>query len=531
MRTIVKALSVGVVGLVLSVASPAGAADGPKPDALNPPVVKVAGGQLKGYVSDGTYAFVGIRYATAGRFEAPRPVAAWDGVKSAQTYGPVCPVPAQTEISADEFYWPHRYWPESEDCLYLNLWTQHLAPGVKRPVMIFLHGGGFTNGSSIEGVAYEGENLSRFGDVVVVTLNHRLNVLGTLNLSAFGAEFMANGNTGMADIETALRWVQANIEVFGGDPGNVTIFGQSGGSGKVVHLMHMPSARGLFHRGIAQSSGSAGYLTVDESRRIAELTLKNLGLSAAQAASIKTVPYRDLLKAANAALEQAQKELGATGGRNLEWRPVRDGKYIEVEFSEFSRDMPFMVGTNFSERNSTFAIGDGRKNAWSPDEVRANMAKRYGANADRIVQEFTRLFPMKQGVDAYFYAPSYRNTVRGVLANRIAQSRGPVYNYLFSYEAPVNGGITPFHCAELIYVFHNVDLPELTRATGGAPSAYRVQDTVARAWVNFAYTGNPSQTGLEWKPWTEAGQGTMVFDAVSSFRTLDDQVMVGLMTK
>ncbi len=529
MRKFTEALCAGVVGVAVSMAGAASAADRPH-DALNPPVVKAAGGQLKGYVSDGTYAFVGIRYATAGRFEAPKPVAAWDGVKSAQTYGPVCPVPPQTEVSPDEFYWPHRYWPESEDCLYLNLWTQHIAPGIKRPVMVFLHGGGFTNGSSIEGVAYDGENLSRFGDVVVVTLNHRLNVLGTLNLSAYGADVMPNGNTGMADIETALRWVQANIEAFGGDPGNVTIFGQSGGSGKVVHMMHMPSARGLFHRGIAQSSGSAGYLTVDESRRIAELTLENLGLAAAQVAAIKTLPYRDLLKAADAALEQAQKELGASG-RNLEWRPVRDGKYLEAEFSEFSRDMPFMVGTNFSERNSTFAIGDGRKNEWSADEVRANMAKRYGANAERIVAEFTRLFPLKKPVDAYFYAPTYRNTVRGVLANRIKQSRGPVYNYLFSYEAPVNGGITPFHCAELIYVFHNVDLPAVALATGRAPSAYRMQDVVARAWVNFAYTGNPSQTGLEWKPWTEAGQGTMVFDAISVFRTLDDQVMVGLMAK
>ena len=193
--------------------------------------------------------------------------------------------------------------------------------------------------------------------------------------------------------------------------------------------------------------------------------------------------------------------------------------------------MPFMVGTNFSERNSTFAIGDGRKNEWSREETTANLKQRYGANADRIVQEFSRLFPGKKTADAYFYAPTYRTTVRGVLANRITQSRGPVYNYLFAYEAPVNGGITPFHCAELIYVFHNVDLPELRLATGGVPSARRVQDTVARAWVNFAYTGNPSQTGLEWKPYTESGQGHDGVRHESEFRTLDDRVMVALMAR
>jgi para-nitrobenzyl esterase len=314
----------------------------------------------------------------------------------------------------------------------------------------------------------------------------------------------------MADIEMALRWVQHNVEAFGGDPGNVTIFGQSGGSGKVVHLMHMPSAKGLFHRGIAQSSGSAGYLTVEESRRVAELTLKNLGLGAAQVSAIKTVPYFRLLEAANAALAQAQKELGASG-RNLEWRPVSDGKYIEVEYSEFSRDMPFIVGTNFSERNNTFAIGDGRKNEWSGEETGVNLKQRYGANADGIVREFTRLFPDKAPADAFFYAPTYRTTVRGVLAKRIKESRAPVYNYLFAFEAPVNGGTTPFHCAELIYVFHNVGLPELRLATGDAPGAYRMQDVAARAWVNFAYTGNPSQTGIAWEPYTESGQGTMVF--------------------
>lgn len=507
-----------------------GAGNRPAYDAMNPPIARVGGGQLRGYVSGGTFAFVGIRYATAGRFEMPRPVEPWSGVKSAQTYGPVCPVPDQTEVSADEFYWPHRYWPASEDCQYLNLWTRHLDRGARRPVMVFLHGGGFTNGSSIEAVAYDGENLSRFGDVVVVTLNHRLNVLGTMNLTAYGGEYTNAGNTGMADIEMALRWVQGNIEVFGGDPGNVTIFGQSGGSGKVVHLMHMPSARGLFHRGIAQSSGTAGYLTVEESRRIAELTLKNLGLGASHVADLKKVPYAALLKAANAALAEAQKEL-AGSGRNLEWRPVRDGKYIEAEYSEFSRDMPLMVGTNFSERNSTFAIGDGRKNEWSPEETAANLKQRYGANADRIVREFSRLFPGKKAADAYFYAPSYRTTVRGVLERRISQSRGPVYSYLFAYEAPVNGGITPFHCAELIYVFHNVDLPELRLATGGGPGARRVQETVARAWVNFATTGNPSQPGLTWGPYTESGQGTMVFDGESAYRPLDDKVLVGLMTR
>jgi len=527
MRKFATALILGVVGVAVYAAAPEAPAQF---DSMRPPVVNVAGGQLRGYVNDGTFAFVGVRYATADRFEPPKPVQPWTGVKAAQTYGPVCPIPEQTEVGTDEFVWPHRFWIQNEDCLFLNLWTQQLDRTAKRPVMIFLHGGGFNNGSSIEGVAYEGENLSKFGNVVVVTLNHRLNVLGTLNLSAYGPQFKNEGNTGMADIVMALQWVHDNVEAFGGDPGNVTIFGQSGGSGKVVHLMHMPAAKGLFHRGIAQSSGSAAYLTVEESKRIAEVTLKNLNITPAQVNDIRKVPYPKLLEAANAALVQVRKELGSSG-RSIDWRPVRDGKYIEVEFSEFSRDMPFIVGSNFSERNNTFGIGDGRHTEWSAVETKANLEERYGANAEQAAREFARLFPRKHASDVYFYSPATRVTVRGVLANRIKESRAPVYNYLFSYEPPVNGGTSAFHCAELIYAFHNVGMRELQLATGGVPGAYRMQDVTARAWVNFAYTGNPSQPGLEWKPWTEANQGTMILDEVSEWKTLDDQTLVKLTTK
>jgi para-nitrobenzyl esterase len=295
--------------------------------------------------------------------------------------------------------------------------------------------------------------------------------------------------------------------------------------------MHMPSAKGLFHRAIAESGGSAAYLTVDESLRIADLTLKNLGLAGTEVHVLKTLPYGELLEAADAALDQVSKE-AAGSGRSLSWRPVLDGTYIESEYSDFTAGMPLIAGTNFSERSSTFAIGDGRKNFWSDEETYANLEKRYGRHADQIVAEFGRLFPYKKTADAYFYAPQYRTTVRGVLDGRLnSRNTGPVYNYLFAYEAPVNGGITPFHCAELIYVFHNVDMPSLRRATGGALSAHKMQNTVASAWVNFAAAGNPSQDGLEWRPYRKGGNGTMVFDTVSEFKTLDDQKLVELMSR
>ena len=211
---------------------------------MDPPVVEVRGGKLRGFRDGKTTTFFGIPYAEAERFELPKPVAAWEGVKSAQAWGPVCPIVNMTRSGPDEFVFPHRYWVENEHCQVLNVWTQNLSGAAKKPVMVWMHGGGFTNGSSMESYAYDGKNLSEFGDVVVVSLNHRLNIIGTLDLSAYGAQYENSRYTGMADLVAALQWVQQNIAQFGGDPGNVTIFGQSGGGSKVTRLMHMPDGKG-----------------------------------------------------------------------------------------------------------------------------------------------------------------------------------------------------------------------------------------------------------------------------------------------
>jgi len=490
--------------------------------AMAPAIVEVEQGTLRGLVEDGVYAFLGAPYATAERFMMPQPVAAWEGVRDAQVYGETCPIPQQTTVSWDERVWPHLYWSENENCQFLNIWTKSLDETGQKPVMIFMHGGGFTNGSSIEALAYEGRNLSDFGDVVVVTLNHRLNILGSLNLEAYGAEYEKAGNTGMADIVAALEWVQANIETFGGDPGNVTLFGQSGGSGKIVHLMSMPSAEGLFHKAIAQSTGTASALSADQSASIAAAMVEQAG----GVDALRDMPYYDLLELANT----ARAKVGEASGENLNWRPIVDEEYILSNYADWSSDMPFMAGTVFSERTSSFVIGDGRKNEWGEAEIQANLAERYGENADEIAREFRTLFPNKKVQDAYFYDASYRTRIYQTLERRLEQSDGPVYNYLFAYEAPVNGGVTPFHCAELIYVFHNVDLPKIKVATGGAPSAYKAQDQIAQAWVNFARRGNPNIDGVEWQQFTVDGRGTMVFDAESYFSPFDDRLIAELIT-
>ena len=499
---------------------------------MRPPIVQVKAGKLRGFQEDKTYTFRGIPYAEAERFELPKPVKPWDGVKNAQAYGPVCPIADVSEPGDDEFAFPHRYWLQNEHCHNLNVWTQSLDRNAKKPVMVWMHGGAFSNGSSVEAFAYDGKNLSEFGDVVVVSMNHRVNIIGTLDLSAYGNEYANSRYTGTADLVAALQWVHDNIETFGGDPGNVLIFGQSGGSGKVVRMMHTPAAKGLFHKVIAESTGNVQFRNTDPAKSvktqqmIAAQTLANLGLDGTKIDQLKKVPFDNLLAAGVAALVKVGKETGEPG---LGWGVIADDQYMMREFCDWADTIPLIAGTTFSERASTLVKGDGRKNEWTAKEIDEKLTAEYGDKKDAIVAEFKKNFPHKKVQDVYFFANNYRVQVKSGLKRKLEKTKAPVYNYLFAYEAEVNGGITPFHCAEIVFAFHNVGLREAKLATGGTPSAFALQDKVSQAWINFARTGNPSQKGLEWKPYTLQGPQTMVFDVSSECYELRDEKLVELM--
>ena len=499
---------------------------------LAPPVVQVKGGKLRGIREGQTSSFLGVRYAEADRFELPKTVAAWTGVKNAQVYGAICPIPDQVNVGADELVFPHRYWIQNEHCQYLNVWTQNLSPATKKPVMVWMHGGGFTNGSSMEAYAYDGRSLSEFGDVVVVSVNHRLNILGTLDLSAYGSQYASSRYTGTADLVAALEWVRDNIASFGGDPGNVMIFGQSGGGGKVVRMLHTPDARGLFHKVAAQSGGNNTYRTTDPAasikgqQTIAAHTLKHLNLTGDQIDKLKTVPYTQLIAAGAAALRSAAQELGRP---SMNWEVIADDQYVMREFCDWADTIPLMVGSVFSEMQGTMTRGDGRKNEWAPAEIDTQLAAAYSEKKDAIAAEFKRAFPRKKVQDVLYYAGGSRPGVKNLLARKLERTRVPVYSYLFAWEYPINGGITAFHCAELAFCFHALGVPQIRTATGGGPVAMALQDKVAQAWVNFARTGNPSQPGLEWKPYTTANPQAMVFDTVSESVPLVDDKLVSLL--
>lgn len=488
-------------------------------DLFNPPVVDTAQGQLMGFMNEGTYAFLGIPYAQAGRFEVPQKVEPWEGVRRAQSYGTICPIQNQTEVGADEFAWPHRYWPQNENCMNLNVWTQSLDAAAKRPVIVFFHGGGYRNGSSIESAAYDGKNLSAYGDVVVVTVNHRLNILGFMDLSDYGEAYAGTANLGMQDLVCSLEWIQENIENFGGDPANVTIFGQSGGGGKVNALLRMPSAEGLFHRAAVMSSS---YGTIDKATNnaIVDATLVNLGLDSVDA--LKDYDYYNLINAAQAACTEV--------GTN--WTPEADGTILQADLCDWANDIPYMASTVFAEFNYNWNFDGPWKNTWTDEEALGYLTEKYGEAAEGIAEAFKAVYPEKPLADAYFYYAAgriiSRQGVETVLADKLANATAPCYEYLFYFEAPVNGGILPFHCSDLIYLFHNVDIPVISIATGGGEDAHKMQDTMADAFLAFAATGDPSTESLAWAPYTAEEKNIMVFDKESECRVLGDEELYTL---
>ena len=505
------------------------AKSGERPN-YQPPVVEVQAGKLRGFRDGRTLTFLGIPYAEAERFELPRAVASWAGIKSAQAWGPICPIPSATGPGGDEFVFPHRYWLQNEHCQVLNVWTQSMSRSAKKPVMVWFHGGGFVNGSSMEAYAYTGKNLSEYGDVVVVSMNHRLNVIGCLDLSAYGPEHANSRYTGTADMVAALQWVHDNIETFDGDPGNVTIFGQSAGGAEVARMLRTPAAKGLFHRVVAQSGGGGNYEVIDPAeliraqQMIAAATLENLSLRGDQIDKLKALPYPQLLAAGQAALTTVAQKLGRGG---LGWFVIADDRYVLRQLCDWAGSIPLMAGCTFSEFGGTLDKGTG-KNDWTEKDIEDHLTAAYGKSKDQVVAEFSRAFPRNRVQDVLYYSAESRGPVKALLARKLAASQAPVYAYLFAYEYPVNGGITAFHCSEIAFVFHNLTMPELDIATGGARAGYALQDKVSQAWINFARTGNPSQRGLEWKPFAAADPQTMVFDVVSECRSLDDERLSSL---
>jgi len=478
--------------------------------------VETTAGKVRGTLQGRVHAFKGVPYgdttAPPRRFMPPQKPRPWTGVRDVSNLGPRSPqllssfhgfVPPELEpMDRDEAM--------GEDCLVLNVWTPGTGTATRRPVMVWLHGGGYTSGSG-GFVCYDGTQLAGKHDVVAVTVNHRLTVFGYLHLAGLGGERYAEAsNVGNLDIIAALEWVRDNIAAFGGDPGNVTLFGQSGGAGKVSSLMAMPRAKGLFHRAIVQSGAAVRGLPRDAALRTAEDFLARLDLTRNDVDKLQTLSMDQLL----AVTEQAK-------GPPLTLSPVVDGRSLPTDpFDPLapaqSADIPLLIGT--TETEVTFFPGqilDPIDDATLRTRVKDLVRKASDAQVEQLIAAYRAGRPRDKNTDLYLIMASDATFRAGVLtqADRKAQQVGaPVYHYYFTWRSPVREGkLRSMHCMEIPFVFDDVDAAQSMTGTG--KDRYALADRMSKAWVAFARTGDPNHGGLPgWTKFDTTTRATMIFD-------------------
>ena len=379
-------------------------------------------------------------------------------------------------------------------------------------------------GSSIEQKAYNGENMSKYGDVVVVTVNHRLNILGYFDMSPYGEKYAGSANAGQADLVAALLWVRDNIEAFGGDPGNVTIFGQSGGGMKVSGLMQTPEADGLFHKGMIMSGVAGDILpySTGDSRPLIRAMLEELGLTEDEAGRLETIPYHDLAAAYN----RVSPAVAGAGGY-IGCTPKPDdfykGEGPAVGFTEHAKTIPVMVGTVFGE----FAMAPlpFNKEQIPEAELDAVLDNRFQGRGKELKAVFAEAYPGKNPADLLTLDTIFRGPTREFV-RALAAAGGSVYSYLFALEFPYQNQKTAWHCSDIPFVFHNT---ELVPAANIPEVSDRLQEQIFGAVMAFARTGKPEYEGLpQWPASREDDEATMIFDRVCEVRHNHDDRLLKL---
>jgi para-nitrobenzyl esterase len=492
-------------------------------------VAATRAGRVAGYIRRGIVTFKGIPYAdnSAGpnRFMPPLKPKSWEGVRSSRQYGYVAPQGARAGWANDEeafmFAWDDGV--QNEDCLRVNVWTPALGDTKKRPVMVWLHGGGYTAGSGQELRSYDGENLARRGDLVVVSLNHRLNVLGYLDLSKFGDQYAASGNVGMLDIVAALEWVRDNIQNFGGNPGMVTIFGQSGGGGKVSTLMAMPAAKGLFHRAIVESGSILQAIPRENAQKVSDAIVGELGLTAATIGQIHNLPYQQMLTAADKVMRELRPQPvgGIPNFRRISgllgFGPVVDGKILpnhpfDPAAPAISADIPMIIGTTLNE--FVTALNHPEYEAMNEADLETRVREIYGEKTLSVIGAFRQHTPRANPFDLWsrIAASGVRGSAVQQAKLKAAQARAPAYLYWFTWQTPIlSGRPRAFHCAEIAFVFDNTERCETM--TGGGAEARALAGKMCDAWIQFARTGNPNHPQLpNWPAFSAQTIPTMIFD-------------------
>jgi para-nitrobenzyl esterase len=496
-------------------------------------VVKTSNGPVQGLVENGVQTFKGLRYAAPPlgplRFMPPQKPKPWTEVADAtrlgaasmqlRSGGSAVSYPGNVgQALSQVFTPPDDIARQNEDCMFLNAWTPQLGGSKKRPVMVWFHGGGFNYGSG-SWPAYDGHNLASRHDVVVVTVNHRLNAFGYLYLGDLAGEaYAASGNAGQLDLIAVLEWVRDNIAEFGGDPGNVTIFGQSGGGGKVSALLAMPGAKGLFHRAIIESGPGIRGIPKETATGVAKAVLSELQIGSGDVKALQAVPAETLAKAAAA----MQVKLGGGGGiGGLRFAPVVDGTALpnhpfDPVAPAITANIPIMIGCTKDEQ-TLYNIGQPWWNKLTDAELseKAKTIPGAGDKAEALIAAFRKLRPGDS--PSYLYTDvatstfAFANSIR-LAERKAALKAAPAYFYLFQWGAPVDGGILRApHTMEIPFAFDNVDKGPLL--LGNDPQMQMLAKVVSETWVGFARTGNPNHSGLpQWPPYDAEKRATMTFN-------------------
>ena len=462
-------------------------------------------GKVQGLQVTGIKIFKGVPYGapTGGRnrFMPPRKPAAWSGVRECLAHGPISPQ-APTDLRSEYgmmIHWDLQPGGMSEDCLTLNVWTPGLKDGAKRPVLVSFHGGGFTTGSG-NALGYDGAQLARSGEVVVITVNHRLGSFGYLHLAGLGApkEWALAGVAGIMDLTASLEWVRDNVENFGGDPHNVTIFGQSGGGAKTSTLLATPAAKGLFHRAAVQSGSLLKFAGPERATQNTELLLKQLGIGKARLTDLQKLPWQQLLEA-HIAASAAAPGLGGT--------PVLDGEYLTHDAFDpvappESAGVPLIVSTTLEDAAlalSNFTL--------SEDELKTLLDKRYQDKGTDMLALYRKYYPEKSPylLQAMMFTDAgFRRSALKQAELKCVQGGAPVYLYQWDWPSPAFGG--------RYGAVHGLDVAASFHEARDGNDMSRVSEQLSSAWVAFARTGNPNTQRLPpWPTYDLQTRATMVF--------------------
>jgi para-nitrobenzyl esterase len=535
-RNFIQSLGVGVAGLGVSntaVANTVSAAAMPTPKkANNDDQVLLVGdniavanteyGKIRGFILRGIPTFLGIPYGadTSGknRFMPPQKPAPWTETRPTVWWGNSAPqIMEKRYANVYASFVDHwNYDDVSEDCLKINVWTP-ATDTQKRPVVVWLHGGGFVNGCAIEQDGYHGENLARLGNIVFCSLNHRLGALGYTHLKAAGGH-AASGNVGNLDMVAALEWVKNNIANFGGDPNNVTIIGQSGGGAKVTTLMNMPSAKGLFHKGVCLSGSSLVGTNKEYAEKLGQKVMEEAGLKQGDIEKLQQIPWREYIDIANRAVEKMAEEAKRLNILRGGYSPVSDGEYLNggaffTDANHFSADIPLMICSTFNEQSPSRT--DAALENVTLADVKEKLKARFGDKTGEIVEAYAKNFPKARPIEIWSMIASNRKSAVATADAKVGQKKASVYTAWFGWQPPLfDNRMRSFHCSDICFWFYNTDL--MLTHTGGGKRPRALSEKMAKSFLNFVKTGNPNGGGLPtWKPYTTQNGETMILDDAS----------------